>query len=162
MISGRVLKYDLDNINTDVLWPGKYTYVRIPPEEMYRHAMETLDPEFGRKARHSNILVVGHNFGCGSSREQAAECLKHSGIKAVIAASAARIFFRNSINLGLPVLESPEAAAGLEPDQEVHIDLERGSIVSGTSRFLVKPFPPRLLELILDGGLINHLRKRSR
>ncbi len=160
MIEGRALKYDSDNINTDVIWPGKYTYVQIPPNEMRRYAMETLDPEFPAKSEHHEVLVVGNNFGCGSSREQAAECLKYSGIKAVIAKSFARLFFRNAINVGLPVVESPEAAAVIQSGDVVRIDLSGGLIEVGEHRLSIPPFPDRVLELLRDGGLINHLRRR--
>ena len=105
MIRGTALKYEDDDINTDVIWPGKYTYIQMPLDEMPRHAMETFDPDFRRKSSEHSVLVVGKNFGCGSSREQASECLKQSGIQAILAVSFARIFYRNSINLGLPVIE---------------------------------------------------------
>jgi 3-isopropylmalate/(R)-2-methylmalate dehydratase small subunit len=161
VIEGRALTYASDNINTDVIWPGKYTYVQVPPEEMRRYAMETLDPDFPEKVEHHKVLVVGNNFGCGSSREQAAECLKYSGIEAVIAKSFARLFFRNAINVGLPVVESPEAVAVIRTGDVVRIDLAGGLIVVGEHRLSFPAFPARVLELLRDGGLINHLRRRS-
>ena len=159
MIEGRSLKYDLDNINTDVIWPGKYTYIQIPPTEMRRYAMETLDPEFRAKVEHHKVLVVGSNFGCGSSREQAAECLRYSGIEAVIAKSVARLFFRNAINIGLPVIESPDAVTVIQTGDVVRIDLSAGMITVGEHRLSFPPFPDLVLQLIRDGGLINHLRR---
>ena len=104
MKKGRVWKYG-DNVNTDVIFPGKYTYSILEPEEMARHALENLDPVFSQEVRPGDIIVAGLNFGCGSSREQAAICLKQAGLQAVIAKSFARIFFRNAINQGLPVVQ---------------------------------------------------------
>jgi 3-isopropylmalate/(R)-2-methylmalate dehydratase small subunit len=160
-VQGRVLKYAADDVNTDVIWPGKYTYVQIPFEEMPQYAMETFDPEFPAKAREHDVLVVGKNFGCGSSREQASECLKASGMKAIVAVSFARIFYRNSINLGLPVIECPEAVAALETGAQVRIDLEAGRLEVGDQAFTFPAYPPFVLELIRDGGLIPHIRKQQ-
>ena len=159
MITGAALKYDVDDINTDVIWPGKYTYVRIPPEEMGGLAMETFDPAFAQKAREHNILVVGGNFGCGSSREQAAECLKHAGITAVIARSFARTFYRNSINIGLPVVQCAAAVSVITTGDEVAIDLAQGRLVVRGESIAFPRYPEFILELVTDGGLINHLRK---
>jgi 3-isopropylmalate/(R)-2-methylmalate dehydratase small subunit len=162
-VQGRVLRYDVDNIDTDVIWPGKYTYVQMGPEEMARHAMETFDPDFPRKVKGFTILAVGRNFGCGSSREQASECLKHSGIKAVVAKSFARIFYRNSINLGLPVIESPEAVETLATGDAIAIELTRGSVLFEASgrEISVPQFPPYVMELIRHDGLINYIRSQS-
>lgn len=161
MIQGRALKYEADDVNTDVIWPGKYTYVQIPPEEMPQYAMETFDPEFPAKAQDHQVLVVGKNFGCGSSREQASECLKHSGIQAIIARSFARIFYRNSINLGLPVIESERAFEAIQSGDEVAVDLEGGAITVGAERIPFAPYPEFVLRLIADGGLIPHIRKSA-
>lgn len=166
-IKGTVLKYtqNEDDINTDVIWPGKYTYIQIMREEMYKYAMETYDPEFKEKVKGNNILVVGKNFGCGSSREQASECLKYSGVKAIIARSFARIFYRNSINIGLPVIESPEAVDALEQGDSLEIDLGKGIITvmgeDNTGKEITIPkYPPFVMALINDEGLINHIRKK--
>ena len=160
-ITGRALKYDdADDVNTDVIWPGKYTYVKLPPDAMAQHAMETFDPDFPQKAAEHAVLVVGKNFGCGSSREQASQCLKHAGIRAVVAKSFARIFYRNSMNLGLPVIECPQAAAALATGQQVVIDLEAGELTAGDARYRFAPFPPFVLELIRAGGLIAQIRAR--
>src|SRR3990167_7381389 len=110
IITGKVLKYteNADNINTDVIWPGKYTYIQMDDEQTKQHAMETYDPQFREKVKNRSMLVVGKNFGCGSSREQAVYALKVSGIKVIIARSFARIYYRNAINLGLVAIESDE------------------------------------------------------
>ncbi len=161
MIGGTALKYEADDVNTDVIWPGKYTYVKVPPDEMPRYAMETFDPGFAAKAREHAVLVVGKNFGCGSSREQASECLKRSGIAVVIGRSFARIFYRNSINLGLPVIESPEAVDAIAPGDAVEVDLEAGEVRVNGRALRVPRYPPFVLELIRDGGLIPHIRKQG-
>lgn len=162
-IQGRALSYaDANDVNTDVIWPGKYTYVQIPFEDMAQHAMETFDPEFGAKVAGHEVLVVGRNFGCGSSREQASECLLASGLRLVVAESFARIFYRNSINLGLAVVECPALVAAVraaEGPLELEVDLERGELRCGGETYAVAPYPPFVLELIRDGGLIAHIRK---
>jgi 3-isopropylmalate/(R)-2-methylmalate dehydratase small subunit len=162
MIRGSALVYRADDVNTDVIWPGKYTYVQIPPEEMPQYAMETFDPEFPQKAKDHSVLVVGKNFGCGSSREQASECLLHSGIKAIVACSFARIFYRNSINLGLPVIECPEAVAAISTGDGVHVELAKGVVRVGELEFAFAAYPPFVLDLIEDGGLIEHIRKNRK
>ena len=160
MIEGTVLRYDADDVNTDLIWPGKYTYQKLSPDEMAAHAMETLDPDFPAKARQHGVLVVGRNFGCGSSREQAAECLKHAGISVVIAHSFARIFFRNAINLGLPVVECEAAAHRARPGDSVSVDLSRGQLALNGEAITFPPYPAQLLELIEAGGLVSHVRAR--
>jgi 3-isopropylmalate/(R)-2-methylmalate dehydratase small subunit len=104
MSQGRVWKYG-DDVNTDVIFPGRYTYQLMEPGEMAKHAMEDLDPEFAKNVKPGDVIVAGKNFGCGSSREQAAACLRAAGVQAVVAKSFARIYFRNAINLGLAVLQ---------------------------------------------------------
>jgi len=161
VIRGTALKYEADDVNTDVIWSGKYTYVQMPSEEMPRYAMETFDPEFRAKAARHSVLVVGKNFGCGSSREQASDCLKASGIQAIVAKSFARIFYRNSINLGLPVIESPEAVDLLQTGDAAEIDLEAGRLRVGDREVAFARYPEFVLELIRDGGLIPHIRKTA-
>lgn len=161
MIRGRALKYDADDVNTDVIWPGKYTYVQIPPEEMHKYAMETFDPDFRAKTETRSVLVVGKNFGCGSSREQASDCLKHTGIAAVVARSFARIFYRNSINLGLPVIEAPAAVDAIEDGAEVTIDLAQGRLEVSGQLLEIPRYPPFVLELIEAGGLIPHIKAQG-
>jgi 3-isopropylmalate/(R)-2-methylmalate dehydratase small subunit len=159
MSKGRVWKYG-DNVNTDVLYPGRYTYQILRPEEMARHALEDLDPEFAANVRPGDVIVAGKNFGCGSSREQAAACLKYAGVQAVVARSFARIYFRNAINLGLPVVQSEEACASLEKGDEVEIDFAAGEIRSprGTFRFL--PLPESVIGILQAGGLLEYTKKK--
>jgi 3-isopropylmalate/(R)-2-methylmalate dehydratase small subunit len=159
MIKGRVWKYG-DDINTDVIFPGKYTYSVLEPEEMAAHALEDLDPDFAKKVKKGDVLVAGKNFGCGSSREQAATCLKYAGIQAVIARSFARIFFRNAINQGLPVIISEEAVDHCEPGGEIKIDFAKGEISSPKGKFDFPRLPDSVLGILDAGGLIPYTRKR--
>jgi len=128
-IKGRVWKYG-DDVNTDVIFPGKYTYTVSDPNEMARHALEDLDPSFAKEAKPGDVIVAGKNFGCGSSREQAATCLKALGIGAVIAKSFARIFYRNAINQGLPVVQCSAIYDLIDKGEEIEIDLDEGKIFS--------------------------------
>ena len=157
----RALVYDVDDVSTDVIWPGKYTYVQLDRAEMPRHAMEGFDPGFARRVAGRQALVVGRNFGCGSSREQASECLLASGVRLVVARSFARIFYRNCLNLGLAAVECPDAVDVVREDSEVAVDLEAGALRVDGQDFAVPPFPPFLLAILKDGGLIPHLRRRS-
>jgi 3-isopropylmalate/(R)-2-methylmalate dehydratase small subunit len=159
VIEGRALVYRADDVNTDGIWPGKYTYVQMDRAEMPKYAMENFEADFGAKVASRSILVVGKNFGCGSSREQASECLLASGVEAIVATSFARIFYRNSINLGLPVIECPEAVKAIEDGAQVEIDLERGELRVAEQRFAFPRYPAFVLELIQDGGLIAHIAK---
>ena len=159
MRKGRVWKYG-DNINTDVIFPGKYTYSILDPEEMARYALEDLDPEFAEKVKPGDVVVAGKNFGCGSSREQAATCLKYAGLQAVLAKSFARIFFRNAINQGLPVLQSGEAVNNIENGEEIEIDFLKGKIKSKKGLFNFPPFPDSVLGILEAGGLIPYIKKK--
>lgn len=150
-----------DNIDTDVIIPGRYLNT-TDPQELAAHCMEGVDPEFPRKVRPGDIVVAGRNFGSGSSREHAPISLKAAGISCVIAQSFARIFFRNAINIGLPVLECPEAVEATQPGDELEVRLDTGEILNrraGTV-FRAKPYPPFMLELIRAGGLIPYTRAR--
>ena len=158
-IKGKVHKYG-DNVNTDVIFPGRYTYKLMEPEEMAKHAMEDLDPEFPSKVKPGDVIVAGRNFGMGSSREQAVLCLKYAGIAAIIAKSFARIYFRNAINSGLPVIQSPEAADALQEGDEVEIDFEAGKIRSSRGEFSFPPFTGKVLEILEAGGLIPYIKKK--
>jgi 3-isopropylmalate/(R)-2-methylmalate dehydratase small subunit len=157
-IEGKVWKYG-DDVNTDVIFPGKYTYTISDPQEMAAHALEDLDTEFVSKVKPGDIIVAGKNFGCGSSREQAATCLKYAGVGAIIAISFARIYYRNAINQGLPALAVPEAAEELEAGQTVKVDLEKGQIVSGEKVYSFPPLPEFVRGIMEDGGLIPHVKK---
>ncbi len=159
MKKGRVWKYG-DDVNTDVIFPGKYTYAVMEPAEMASHALEDLDPNFANSVLPGDVIVAGKNFGCGSSREQAATCLKYAGVQAVIAKSFARIFYRNAINQGLPVIQSVEAAESIQQGEEVAIDFQKGKIFSGDRDVFSFPsFPDSVLGIIESGGLISYTKK---
>jgi len=157
--TGNVWKYG-DNVNTDVIFPGKYTYQKMEPEEMAKHALEDLDPEFINKVKDGDILVAGKNFGMGSSREQAAVAVKYAGIRVIIAKSFARIYFRNAINAGMPAIKSPEAAAALETGDPVTIDMEKGEIITPKGTFSFPPYPATVMEILENNGLINYIKKK--
>ena len=159
MSHGIVWKYG-DNVNTDVIFPGRYTYQIMTPEEMARHAMEDVDPGFAATVKPGDVIVAGKNFGCGSSREQAAACLKAAGVQAVVAKSFARIYFRNAINLGLAVLQSDEAAERLETGDPIDIDLARGEIRSAKGTFHFLPLPASVIGIIEAGGLIEYTKRK--
>jgi len=152
MSKGKVWKYG-DDVNTDVIFPGKYTYSILDPEEMARHALEDLDPEFAHKVKPGDIVVAGKNFG-------AATCLKYAGVQAVIAKSFARIFFRNAINQGLPVVQCSEAVDNIQGGEEVSIDFARGVIESQKGVFDFAPLPESVLQILDAGGLISYTRKK--
>ncbi|MFQ5946640.1 MAG: 3-isopropylmalate dehydratase small subunit [Anaerolineae bacterium] len=160
MIRGKVWKFG-DDVNTEVIMPGKYLAMR-DPAQVASHVMEGLDPEFGQKAKPGDLIVAGKNFGCGSSRETAPGGLKAFGIGAIIAASFARIFLRNSVNIGLPILECPAAAQGIKEGHVVAVDIAAGRIIDETTggTYQAAPFPPFLQELIAAGGLVPYTRKR--
>ncbi|MCD6571897.1 MAG: 3-isopropylmalate dehydratase small subunit [Thermoplasmata archaeon] len=159
MIKGRVLKYG-DDINTDVIFPGRYLAL-TEPEEIAAHAMEDLDPDFLKKLNKGDILVAGKNFGCGSSREQAAIALKYAGVGAIVAKSFARIFYRNAINQGIPVIECPEGVEAIEDGDEVEIDLDKGVIkdISKNKIFNFKPLPEFIQKILSKGGLLPFLKR---
>lgn len=158
-VESKVLKYG-DNINTDIIIPGKYLVI-TDDVELGRHAMEGIDPGFWEKSRGGVILVVGENFGSGSSREQAPIALKNANVKCVVAKSFARIFYRNAINLGLPVLECSDIWSEVKDGDTLTILLEEGSITSRRSGrvFNARPLPPFILEIIQSGGLLNRLKQ---
>jgi 3-isopropylmalate/(R)-2-methylmalate dehydratase small subunit len=157
---GRVHKFG-DDINTDEIIPARYLNTS-DPAELALHVMEDADPEFVHKMRHGDFIVGGKNFGCGSSREHAPIAIKAAGVAAVIADSFARIFYRNAFNMGLPILESPEAAAELKSGQEIKVDLDTGEItVLDTGKtYTSTAIPPFMQELLADGGLMAHLKKK--
>ncbi len=159
IIKTRVIKYG-DGVNTDVIFPGRYTYAIMEPEEMAKHAMEDLDPDFQEKVKERKVIVAGKNFGMGSSREQAVSSLVYAGIKAVIARSFARIYFRNAINNGLLVIEHPEAADFIEDGDEVEIDTEKNEIRVKGKVFTFPPLPEEVLKIVEAGGLINYVKQK--
>jgi 3-isopropylmalate/(R)-2-methylmalate dehydratase small subunit len=157
-LRGKAWKYG-DDVNTDVIFPGKYTYTVNDPDEMAEHALEDLDPDFARNVQENDVIVAGKNFGCGSSREQAATCLKFAKVGAVVAKSFARIFFRNAINTGLALIQSPEAAEAIENGETVAIDFEKGELSCNAGVFHFAPLPEFVMGIIRDGGLIPHTKK---
>ncbi len=158
-VQGRVFKYGND-VDTDVIIPARYLNT-TSESELASHCMEDIDGEFIKRVQPGDIIVAGDNFGCGSSREHAPIAIKASGIKLIIAASFARIFYRNSINIGLPIWECPEAAAEIAAGDEVRADLDEGTITDVTTgkTFKARPFPPFIQNIIEAGGLINSLKK---
>lgn len=159
-VTGTAAKFG-DNVDTDVILPGKYL-VLIDPNELAKHAMEGIDSAFPEKAKKGVILVGGKNFGCGSSREQAPLALKYAGVECVVADSFARIFFRNAINIGLPIIEHKGISAAINNGDEVTVDFEAGMIqnVTKSESFQAAKLPPFIMEILADGGLIENLRKR--
>ena len=160
-LEGRVWKFGSD-VDTDAIIPARYLN-QTDPAELAKHAMEDERPEFIREVKKGDILVAEKNFGCGSSREHAPLALKAAGISCVIAASFARIFYRNGFNQGLPLLESSEASKEIQDGDLVQVDLTSGEIfdVTHQKKFSAKPIPPFMQELVKDGGLIPHLQKRG-
>jgi 3-isopropylmalate/(R)-2-methylmalate dehydratase small subunit len=159
-VKGKVVKFG-SNIDTDVILPGKWLSL-IDPNELAKHAMEGIDHTFPQKAEKGIIVVGGKNFGCGSSREQAPLALKYAGVKCVLAESFARIFYRNSINIGLPVIECKGISETVREGDELTVDLEAGKIEDVTKKQMLQgtKLPPFIVEILLDGGLIENLRRR--
>jgi len=161
ILKGKVHRYR-NNVNTDEIIPARYLNV-IKPLELARHCMEDIDKHFTKKAKKGDIIVAGKNFGCGSSREHAPIAIKASGISCVIAKSFAGIFFRNSINIGLPVLECAQADS-IKAGDKLQVDLSRGTIKNLTKKNLYKtaPFPRFLQNLIRSGGLMKWVKKNKK
>jgi 3-isopropylmalate/(R)-2-methylmalate dehydratase small subunit len=149
-----------DDINTDVLFPGKYTYTVTERSEMAQHALEDLDPSFRERVSPGDVIVAGKNFGCGSSREQAVICLVELEVAAVIAASFARIYFRNAINQGLPVIALEDAAQKICDGDEVRIDLAKGIIITPSGEHRFPAFSPAVREILDAGGLVPYTKRR--
>ena len=159
-LHGTVHKYGAD-VNTDVIIPARYLNV-YDPAELAQHCMEDLDPEFLKRVKPGDIIVAGSNFGCGSSREHAPLAIKAAGISCVIARSFACIFYRNSMNIGLPILECEEAVDKTEARDTLEVELSTGEIVNITRKltFQAKPFPDFMLQLIKAGGLIEYTKRK--
>ncbi|MCS6969071.1 MAG: 3-isopropylmalate dehydratase small subunit [Bernardetiaceae bacterium] len=147
-----------DNIDTDRIIPGKYTKT-LDISQLAAHVLEDLDPEFGKRLKAGDILVAGNNFGCGSSREQAPIAIKAAGVSAVIARFFARIFYRNAINIGLPLLEIPHH--DIQTGDELEINLAEGMVQNKTSGkvYRATPLPPVMMDILAEGGLVNYLKK---
>ena len=158
--NGTVFKYP-DNVDTDVIIPARY--LNTPnAKELAAHCMEDIDKDFVNKVHEGDLMVGGWNFGCGPSREHAPLAIKTAGISVVIAKSFARIFYRNSINIGLPIMECPEAADAIAAGDEVSVDFDTGLITDKTTgkTFQAEPFPPFIQKIIADGGLMKSLTKK--
>jgi 3-isopropylmalate/(R)-2-methylmalate dehydratase small subunit len=159
-IRGKIWKFGND-IDTDVIIPARYLNTS-DPQELARHCMEDADPDFTRKIKPGDIIVAGKNFGCGSSREHAPIAIQGARIGLVIAESFARIFYRNAFNIGLPILESAQAAEGIREGDEVEVDIETGVIIDHTTekRYQAIPIPPFMRELLSAGGLVPYVRRQ--
>ncbi len=155
---GKCHKYG-DNVDTDVIIPARYLNT-ANHKELASHCMEDIDKEFVNKVANGDIMIGGANFGCGSSREHAPIAIKESGIACVIAKSFARIFYRNAINIGLAILECPEASEGISDGDEVKIDFDSGVIINVTTgkEFKAQPFPPFIKDIINKNGLLNSIK----
>jgi 3-isopropylmalate/(R)-2-methylmalate dehydratase small subunit len=158
-IQGRAWKYG-DNINTDVIFPGKHTYTLTERAEIARHALEDLDPTFAANVQPGDVIVAGRNWGCGSSREQAATCLVYNQVGAVIAVSFSRIFYRNAINNGLLAIACPAAVAAIEAGERIVVDLERNMIGCAAGEFGFPPFSPSILGIMQAGGLVEYVKRK--
>ncbi len=155
-ISGKVWKFG-DNVDTDVIIPGKY--LRTTDMSVFAsHVMEGIDPQFSKKVQQGDIIVAGKNFGCGSSREQAPLALKHAGVACIVAESFARIFFRNAINVGLPIIE---AKVDCEEGDIIEIDLGKGLVKNKDRSYQGTRLPDFLREILVDGGLVEHRKKKA-
>ena len=159
---GRVFKYG-DNVDTDVIIPARYLN-SFDAQELASHAMVDIDPEFVNKVKPGDLIVANKNFGCGSSREHAPIAIKAAGVSCVIAETFARIFYRNAINIGLPIIECPEAARGIEDGDEVEVDFDSGKIYNRTkgTEFQGQSFPEFMQKLIAAGGLVNYTNSKKK
>ncbi len=157
-MKGKAFKFG-DNIDTDLIIPARYLNTS-DPDELVKHCMEDADPNWIKKVKKGDFIVAGENFGCGSSREHAPVSIKAAGVSAVIAKSFARIFYRNAINIGLPILESPDAAKNIKEGDEIEVDLAKGIIrnITKNMSFKAQPFPEFMQKIIEAGGLINYIR----
>jgi len=160
MFKGKVHKYG-DNINTDEIIPARYLNT-TDHGELASHCMEDVDADFVKKVQKDDVIIAGENFGCGSSREHAPVCIKAAGVCCVIAATFARIFYRNAINIGLPLLESKEAAQNISDGDEVEIDLAKGTIKNLTTgqEYKSTPFTSFVEQIISAGGLMNYVKEK--
>jgi 3-isopropylmalate/(R)-2-methylmalate dehydratase small subunit len=159
ILRGKVWKYG-DGVNTDVIFPGKYTYTLKEPEEIAAHALEDLDAEFTRRASAGDIIVAGRNWGNGSSREQAVTTLKFRGISAIVAKSFARIYFRNGINQGLLLVTCPDLVDAVQGGDEIEIDVLQNIIYLEDREFPFPPLSDQVIEMLQVGGLVPYIRKK--
>lgn len=158
---GRVFKYG-DNVDTDVIIPARYLNA-TKGEELAKHCMEDIDKEFVNKVKKGDIIVADKNFGCGSSREHAPLAIKCAGVSCVIAETFARIFYRNAINIGLPIIECPEASKGIQAGDEIEVDFDSGMIYDRTrgTEYKGQAFPEFMQKIIQAGGLVNYINEKN-
>ena len=161
MITGKVWKYG-DDVNTDRIFPGRYTYILLSEAQMGEHALEDLDEEFTKSAKPGDIIVAGRNWGGGSAREQAVKALTARGIAAIIAKGFSRIYFRNGLNEGLPVIVCPEAVDAVEHGETVSIDLDAHCVTTPRGTFSFAPYDPFIQDMIACGGLLPKVRQELR
>jgi 3-isopropylmalate/(R)-2-methylmalate dehydratase small subunit len=159
LIDGRAWKYG-DNVNTDVIFPGKYTYTLTERADIAKHALEDLDPGFAGGVQAGDVIVAGRNWGCGSSREQAATCLVYNGVGAVIAESFSRIFYRNALNNGLLAIICPAAAQAIRPGEQVTIDLTTHTIGCASGVFSFPPLSASVMGIVQAGGLVEYVKRK--
>lgn len=160
LIKGKVFKVG-DDINTDYIIPGKYVDI-YEPEELGSHAFEGLGEEYPKMLIGHSVIVAGENFGLGSAREQAPNALKGAGVKAIVARTFARIFYRNTLNVGIAAIECPEAVQAIGQEDEVEIDLERGTVVVRDEKFHFAPLPAEVRDLLETGGMVPFLKRELR
>jgi 3-isopropylmalate/(R)-2-methylmalate dehydratase small subunit len=159
VIEGRAWKYG-DNVNTDVIFPGKYTYTVTERADIARHALEDLDPAFAANARQGDVVVAGRNFGCGSSREQAATCLVYNGVGAIIAESFSRIFYRNALNNGLLAIVCPAAAQAIAMGERVAVAVDANIIRCAAGEFAFAPLSAGVMGIVEAGGLVEYVKRK--
>lgn len=159
LIAGRAWKYG-DNVNTDVIFPGKYTYTLTDRAEMAKHALEDLDPTFAANVHKGDVIVAGRNWGCGSSREQAATCLVDSGVGAIIAESFSRIFYRNALNNGMLAIVCPAAAQAIQPGDAVTVDVDQLLIRCPAGEFAFAPLSASIMGIVEAGGLVEYVKRK--
>ncbi len=158
-LTGKVWKYG-DGVNTDVIFPGKYTYTLRDPADLAAHALEDLDPAFAQQAEPGDVIVAGRNWGNGSSREQAVTCLKYKGVAAIVAKSFARIYFRNGINQGLLLITCPEAVDAAQAGDRLEIDPAQSCLRLNGRTYTFPPLSPTALRIVEAGGLVPYVRQK--
>ncbi|MFM7172157.1 MAG: 3-isopropylmalate dehydratase [Caldilinea sp.] len=159
LLAGRAWKYG-DNVNTDILFPGKYTYTVTERSEIARHALEDLDPTFAANVQQGDVVVGGRNFGCGSSREQAVTCLLYNGVSAVVAASFSRIFYRNALNNGLLAIACPLAVAAIVAGEPIAIDTAQQTIRCAAGEYPFPPLSASVMGIVEAGGLVAYVKRK--
>lgn len=157
--SGLIWKYG-DDVNTDLIFPGRYTYVLMDETQMGEHALEDLDLQFCKNAVSGDIIVAGKNWGCGSAREQAVKALKARGVAGVIVKGVSRIYYRNALNEGLPVIVCPEAVDALKPGDTAQIDLKENMVITTHGNFTFAKYPPYIQQMVDSGGLVPFVKKQ--